>query len=104
MAGRPKSELGNNGFRYGTEDATTVINTDLTYTNGNWYHLKMVLDTSDYKFYVSVDGTVINPDGYQAVSATPEWLALEAGNAGQNTMYYDNVKLYTSDNGNLIHN
>ncbi len=96
--------LGNNGFRYGTEDATTVINTDLTYTNGNWYHLKMVLDTSDYKFYVSVDGTVINPDGYQAVSATPEWLALEAGNAGQNTMYYDNVKLYTSDNGNLIHN
>ena len=64
----------------------------------------MVLDTSDYKFYVSVDGTVINPDGYQAVSATPEWLALEAGNAGQNTMYYDNVKLYTSDNGNLIHN
>ncbi len=96
--------LGNNGFRYGTEDATTVINTDLTYTNGNWYHLKMVLDTSDYKFYVSVDGTVINPDGYQAVSATPEWLAIGAGNAGQNTMYYDNVKVYTSDNSNLIHN
>ncbi len=96
--------LGNNGFRYGTEDATTVINTDLTYTNGNWYHLKMVLDTSDYKFYISFDGTVINPDGYQAVSATPEWLAIGAGNAGQNTMYFDNVKVYTSDNGNLIHN
>ena len=96
--------LSNNGFYYGIEDSATVINTDLTYTNGNWYHLKMVLDTSDFKFYVSVDGNVINPEGYQAVSVTPEWFSLGAGNAGQNTVYYDNVKLYTSDNRSLIYN
>ncbi|MDO4847740.1 MAG: leucine-rich repeat protein [Clostridiaceae bacterium] len=94
--------LGNNGFHYGTEDATTAINTDLTYTNGNWYHLKMVLDTSDYKFYVSVDGNVLNPEGYQAVSATPEWLALGAGNAGQNTMYFDNISIYSVDSAACV--
>lgn len=81
--------MANNGFFSGTGDSTSFISTEHTNTNGNWYHLKLVLDTSNYKYYVSVDGTVLNPDGYQSASTTPEWFSLGAGNAGQNTAYYE---------------
>ncbi len=94
--------LENNGFYCGVGDSSTQIDTEITYTNGNWYHLSMVLDTSTDLYYLSINGTVLNPEGYQAASATPEWFSLGAGNNGQNTMYYDNVKVYTSNYSVLI--
>ena len=89
--------LQNNGFFCGTADTSTNITTDLTYSNGNWYRIKMVLDRKTNLYYLFFDGTLINANGYSAAAATPEWIKLGSGNAGTNTTYYDNINLYCTN-------
>ena len=86
-----------NQFYCGKNDTATVISTSETYTNGNWYHIKLVLDRNTNLYYTFVNGTLLDSNGFVADSATPEWFALGAGNEGQNTIYYDNVNLYSTD-------
>jgi hypothetical protein len=92
----------NNGFSCGKEDNSTAIATDLTYSNGNWYRIRMVLDRSNNMYYLFLNGTLINTEGFSAASATPEWFSLGAGNVGTNTMYYDNVNTYSTNNTGCI--
>ena len=95
--------LGTNGeFYCGKNDSATVINTSMTHSNGNWYHLKMVLDRTNNIYYTFVDGVLLDENGFQAASATPEWFSLGAGNNGTNTIYYDNIDLYSSDSSLCI--
>jgi hypothetical protein len=89
--------LTNNGFYYGTGDASTSISTNLNYSNGNWYHIRMVLDRVNKLFYVNFNGTLIDSAGYPAANVTPEWFSLGAENNGQNTMYFDNISIYSVD-------
>lgn len=90
-----RSFLENNKFYYGKNDSTTDTNSELRYSNGNWYHLKLVLDRTNNFQYIIIDDSLIGK--YTADPATPEWMELNAGNAGTNTMYFDNIKLYSTN-------
>ena len=87
----------NNGFYYGKNDNSYRCDTDLTYSNGNWYSVKLILDRTNNLYYVSLNDSFINYEGYAADLATPEWLSLGAGNIGTNTIYYDNIRIYSTD-------
>jgi hypothetical protein len=89
------------GFYYGSNDSATTINTNVTYSSGNWHHIKLILDRTNNLYYIVFNGTLLNSEGYEAVAATPEWFSLGAGNNGINTTYYDNVNLY-STNKNIV--
>ncbi len=91
----------NGGFSYGRNDNGYPIDTDLTYTTGNWYHLTLVLDRTNQRFYTLLNDTFIEETSYDADSATPEWLELNSNNHGTNTAYFDNIKLYSSDTFNI---
>lgn len=95
-----RSFLENNKFYYGKNDSTTDTNSELRYSNGNWYHLKLVLDRTNNFQYIIIDDSLIGK--YTADPATPEWMELNAGNAGTNTMYFDNVNLYSTDTFNIF--
>ena len=94
--------LENGGFFYGKNDKTTPINTELTYTNGNWYHIKLILDQTNHRCYIIFDNSLISNEGFEADPATPEWINLCAGNSGTNTMYYDNIQLYSTNTLNVV--
>ena len=79
-----------------------VISTGMTHSNGNWYHLKMALDRTNNVYYTFVDGILLDTNGFTADSATPEWFSVGAGNNGTNTIYYDNIQLYSSDDSTCI--
>ena len=89
--------LEDNGFWYGKNDTSTDADTNLTYSNGNWYDTKLILDRTNNLFYISIDDSFVNNEGYEAASATPEWFSLTGGNIATNTVYYDNIKVYTTD-------
>ena len=87
----------NNSFLFETEDVEYDAETTVTYDNENWYNVKMILDRTNNKFYVSLNGTLLRSDGFAAVGATPEWFAFGAGNINYNTAYYDNIKIYSTN-------
>lgn len=92
-----RAGLADGGFFNGKNDKTSKVETDFTYSNGNWYHIKLILDKTDHLYYIFMDNTLIGNLGYNADSAKPEYIILCAGNAGTNTMYFDNVKLYSTN-------
>lgn len=87
----------NNALYYGKNDISDDCDTDLTYSNGNWYNLKMILDNTNDLYYIFFDNQCVETIPYEADSATPEWFSLGGGNNGTNTIYYDDVKVYTTD-------
>ncbi len=95
------TSFGNNGFNQSKEDTGTVVDTEVTYTSGNWYHVKLILDQTNHVFYILIDGTLLDSNGFTAANATPEWLEIAAGNTGTNVTYYDNVRLYSTDTSGI---
>lgn len=93
--------LENGGFFYGKNDSTGSISTDFKYSNGNWYHLTLILDRTKNLQYIIMDDTIIG--SFPADPAKPEWIDLCAGNKGTNTIYLDNIQLYTADIVDEVH-
>ena len=87
----------NNKYYYGKNDTAGDCDTDLSFTNGNWYNLKMILDNTNDVYYICIDNQYIETIPYSADSATPEWFSIGGGNNGVNTIYYDDVKVYTTN-------
>ncbi len=84
-------------FRYGINDEGASIDTDATFTSGEWHELKLVLDRTNNVFYTFLDGELIFWPGFNSVAEQPEWITIGAGNAGVNTTYFDDIKLYSTD-------
>ena len=82
---------------YGVHDDEYVIDTETKYTNGNWYTLKIELDRVNNLGYVSLDGVLLSEEGFAADPAVPEWFTITGGNRGNNTAYFDNIRLYSTD-------
>ncbi len=80
---------------YGKNDSSVDTNSDFRYSNGNWYHLKLVWDRANSSQFIIIDDTFIGR--FPADPAAPEWIELCAGNSGSDTVYFDNVKLYSAD-------
>ena len=91
-----------NKFNYGKNDSSSFVETDVTHTLGTWYNLKMILDNTNNVYYILINGNIIG-EAYEADAATPEWFSLGGGNLGTNTMYYDDVKAYTTDTTTSVH-
>ena len=91
----------NNTFYYSKEDTGQAVDTELTYTTGNWYHVKLILDQTNHVFYILIDGTLLDSNGFEAANAIPGWLEMAAGNTGTNVTYYDNVRLYSTDTSGI---
>jgi uncharacterized repeat protein (TIGR02543 family) len=91
----------NGGFNYGINDTGNSIDTDLTYTTGNWYRLSLVLDKTNHIFYNLLDGSLIGGRSFTADTATPEWIEFSSNNNGTNTAYFDNINLYSTDTFNF---
>ena len=78
-------------------DAQVLYRGNNLYTSSKWYTVKMELDRVNNLGYISLDGVVLNPDGVTIESFVPEWFTLGAGNLGTNTTYFDNIRLYSTD-------
>ena len=91
----------NGGFYLEVNDTATAITTDVTYTSETWHHVKLVLDTTNDLCYISINGTLLDSNGFEASSAIPSWITLIANNSGVNTTYFDNVRLYSTDTSGL---
>lgn len=59
-----------------------------------WYHLKIVCDFVSNQYDIYVDGKAINTNVTMG-SRTPSQFLLAAGNSGTNTVYFDDVIVYT---------
>ena len=95
------ASFSNNGFNQSREDTGSVIDTEMTYDSGNWYHVKLILDQTNHVFYILIDGTLLDSNGFEAANATPGWIEMAAGNTGTNVAYYDNVRLYSTDTSGI---
>ena len=90
------------GTHYGTVlfGADQLINGKIPYNFGQWYHVKAKVDMLTRKNDVWIDdvflGTFdITSDGYY------KSIRLDAGNSGHTRAWFDNVKVYRGDEGQV---
>ena len=95
------ASFSNNGFNQSIEDTGSVIDTEMTYDSGNWYHVKLVLDQTNHVFYIVIDGTVLDENGFEAANVAPGWIEMAAGNTGTNVAYFDNIRLYSTSTSGI---
>ena len=91
----------NGTFKFERDDTATSINTEVTYTSETWHHVKLVLDTTNDLCYITLNGTLLDEDGFVTPSVTAGWITLISNNTGVNTTYFDNIRLYSTDTSGI---
>lgn len=81
-------------WNYQNGNGNTRSNYYCTNNTGRWYHLKIVCDFETRLYDIYVDGKNIVKDA-KIDSRQPNHISLSAGNGGVNTVYFDDVIVYT---------